>query len=188
MKKLMMVAVLMMSLAAVAQEGYVARKTILEVEVSVAGGSASVGDAGNFLVTGYIYPAGTLSHSSGINEDGTAEFPDEVIGRWICQGWFSPVRVTADGVPLGAVTTQSFELDLDSAGNDLFVTYGFEQAGLGTVTRTVTGGTGEFVGLDAVQEQTLFGLNASGQPNYSTKIVVESVINFKNHLTAQEAQ
>ena len=41
-----------------------------------------------FITQGYIYPAGTLTDSNGVNPDGSPEFPDKVIGEWSCQGYF----------------------------------------------------------------------------------------------------
>ena len=41
-----------------------------------------------FVTQGYIYPAGTLTDSNGVNPDGTPEFPDKVIGEWSCSGYF----------------------------------------------------------------------------------------------------
>ena len=44
-------------------------------------------------VQGYIYPEGTLTCDSqtgsrnGVLADGSAEFPDKVLGTWICRGW-----------------------------------------------------------------------------------------------------
>ena len=40
-----------------------------------------------FITEGYLYPAGTLNGTNGVNPDGTPEFPDKVIGRWNCRGW-----------------------------------------------------------------------------------------------------
>ena len=186
MKKMMIAALIMCSLAAFAQdEGFVARKTILTVDVAVAGQTGAQGEEGNFMVVGWLYPEGTLDEGGGVAEDGSPEFPDLVIGRWICQGWFTPAREAGDGSILGAVTTQSFEMDLETAGGDLIVTYGFELGTFTTSHRAIIGGTGIYRGLSAVQEQDILGLNASGQPNLRSTIVREAVINFKNHVEAQ---
>lgn len=42
----------------------------------------------SFVTQGYIYPAGTLNGSNGVNLDGSPEFPALVQGRWVCRGWF----------------------------------------------------------------------------------------------------
>jgi len=39
-----------------------------------------------FITEGYIYPAGTLTGPNGANPDGSPEFPNRVIGRWVCRG------------------------------------------------------------------------------------------------------
>ena len=41
-----------------------------------------------FVTQGYIYPAGTLSESDGVNPDGSPQYPDKVIGEWSCRGYF----------------------------------------------------------------------------------------------------
>src|SRR5919106_2531424 len=41
-----------------------------------------------FITKGYIYEDGTLSGNNGVLPDGSPEFPDKVIGEWICRGWF----------------------------------------------------------------------------------------------------
>ena len=44
---------------------------------------------GNAFVTGgYIYEHGTLNGGNGVLPGGSPEFPDKVIGSWICRGWF----------------------------------------------------------------------------------------------------
>jgi hypothetical protein len=50
-----------------------------------------------FVTQGYIYPAGTLTDSNGVNPDGSPEFPDKVLGEWSCSGFF---------IAEGAHTTQ----------------------------------------------------------------------------------
>ena len=43
-----------------------------------------------FVTTGFIYPAGTLAThgaSSGIKANGDPEFPELVMGTWVCRGW-----------------------------------------------------------------------------------------------------
>ena len=42
----------------------------------------------SFVTEGYIYPHGTLNGTNGVLENGAAEFPDKVIGKWTCRGWF----------------------------------------------------------------------------------------------------
>ncbi|MBK8025019.1 MAG: hypothetical protein IPK19_27320 [Chloroflexi bacterium] len=40
-----------------------------------------------FVTQGYLYPEGTLNGSNGVNEDGSPEFPDQVIGQGNCYGY-----------------------------------------------------------------------------------------------------
>lgn len=40
-----------------------------------------------FITEGYLYPVGTLNGSNGVNPDGSPEFPNKVIGHWVCRGW-----------------------------------------------------------------------------------------------------
>jgi hypothetical protein len=51
-------------------------------------GDGMPGYGTSFITHGYIYPAGTLSESNGVNADGSPEFPDQVLGEWVCRGWF----------------------------------------------------------------------------------------------------
>jgi hypothetical protein len=41
-----------------------------------------------FVTEGYISPLNTLNGSNGVNPDGSPEFPDKVIGKWTCRGWY----------------------------------------------------------------------------------------------------
>jgi hypothetical protein len=44
-------------------------------------------DGSSFITRGYIYEAGTLQESNGVNADGSPEYPEKVVGEWICQGY-----------------------------------------------------------------------------------------------------
>ena len=111
--------------------------------------------AGNGFVTqGYLYPEGTLDGTDGVNDDGTPEYPDEVIGTWTCYGYF-----IADGAQTTdeawVVTSQIFELD----GGQI-VTQGFElPPGAGDAIRSVTGGTGRYANARGESIQTTEGFN-----------------------------
>jgi hypothetical protein len=116
---------------------------------------------GNAFVTqGYIYPAGTLTDSNGVNPDGSPEFPDEVIGEWSCKGYF-----IADGAHTTegswVYTTQLFAFgdDADNGAETIVVT-GYESGIVGdTVTGAVTGGTGRFMTARGEADQTFLGMN-----------------------------
>jgi hypothetical protein len=116
---------------------------------------------GNAFVTqGYIYPAGTLTDSNGVNPDGTPEFPDKVIGEWSCSGYF-----IADGAHTTegswVYTTQLFAFgdDADNGAETIVVT-GYESGVPGdTVTGAITGGTGRYVTARGEADQTFLGMN-----------------------------
>ena len=100
-----------------------------------------------FVTQGYLYPAGTLNGSNGVLADGTPEFPDKVIGEWICYGYMigeAGHATTGEWV----VSTQIYKFTGDHA-NATVVTNGFELADLNTpARRAVTGGTGAFNGAE----------------------------------------
>ena len=161
-------------------DGFEVSKTLLEVEVAVNTTTASISDEGAFVIQGYIYPAGTLGFDTGINEDGTAEFPDQVIGLWTCSGWLLPIRETPSGALLGPTTTQIYELDPDTTGDNMIITTGFEGVSLGATTiRAIIGGTGEYSTLRGEQNQQVVGVNLTGSPNYAMQFVKRAIIAFK---------
>lgn len=107
-----------------------------------------------FVTQGYIYPVGTLNGSNGVLEDGSAEFPDKVIGEWTCFGY-----MIGDGAhsTTGAwvVSTQIYAFN-DSGAT--IVTTGFEIADLNqSMARAVTGGTGDYSAVRGEQVQELLG-------------------------------
>lgn len=114
-----------------------------------------------FVTQGYIYPAGTLNGSDGVNPDGSPEFPHAVLGEWTCFGYFVGEGAdTTEGA--WVVTTQVFEFDSDVAGGETIVTIGSETpAGAGAAVRAVTGGTGGYAGAAGVVTQVTLGHNAS---------------------------
>ena len=121
-------------------------------------GAPAYGNA--FLTQGYIYPAGTLSDSNGVNPDGTPEFPDLVIGEWSCRGYFiADGALTTEGS--WVFTTQLFAFGDDpDTGAETVVVTGYEGAEVGgLVTGAVTGGTGPFATARGEAEQELIGIN-----------------------------
>lgn len=117
---------------------------------------------GNAFVTqGYIYPVGTLDEANGVLEDGSPEFPSEVIGEWTCWGYFVGEGAdTTEGA--WVVTTQVFEFDAVATGQNTVITTGFETpAGAGPAIRAVTGGTGPWAGAGGDVVQVTLGHNAS---------------------------
>lgn len=112
----------------------------------------------SFITQGYLYPVGTLNETDGVNPDGSPEFPDKVIGTWICRGWIYGDIDNEDGSPT-AVTTQIFELN-EAYGNKTIITDGFEYMAPGTTfSRAIIGGTGDYRGVRGEQTQEILGIN-----------------------------
>jgi hypothetical protein len=113
-----------------------------------------------YVTEGYIYPAGTLTDSNGVLEDGSPEFPDKVIGTWIGRGWVTQDVATATTGPFLA----SQHLYTFGTGEDAFtfVSNGEELIDPGVaITRPVTGGSGPLSSAGGQIHQTLLGFNAS---------------------------
>lgn len=119
----------------------------------------------SFLTAGYIYPEGTLDGTNGVNPDGSPEFPDQVIGEWLCRGYFiGDGAHTTEGSWVYTTQLFSFGADAESGAETVVVT-GYEGAEVGvTVTGAVTGGTGEYVTAHGEAEQELLGFNNPDLP------------------------
>ncbi|MEM7114958.1 MAG: hypothetical protein AAF614_21150 [Chloroflexota bacterium] len=127
-------------------------------------------DGSSFITRGYLYPSGTLNDSNGVNPDGSPEFPDLVIGEWICQGYMiNDAGHATSGV--WVFSTQFFQVG-DEPGAQTITTTGYELADVGqAISRAITGGTGEYNDARGESEQTLLGLNASEGVNLRIKIM-----------------
>jgi hypothetical protein len=112
-----------------------------------------------FVTQGYVYPAGTLDGSNGVNADGSAEFPDLVIGEWICYGYMINDAAHATS---GAwvVSTQIINLEREHGAQSI-VTTGYEFADDSPAVRAVAGGTGAYAEVRGEAVQVFTGLNAS---------------------------
>lgn len=112
-----------------------------------------------FVTRGYIYPDGTLDGSNGVNADGSPEFPEQVIGEWLCFGYMIGEAAHAKS---GAwvISTQVFNFGEDY-GNQTIVTQGYELADPTPVYRAITGGTGDYAEVSGQAMQVFQGLNAS---------------------------
>lgn len=136
-----------------------------------------------FVVQGVIYPQGTLDPQCqadasegaycGLLPDGSPEFPDKVIGRWYCRGWFvgegGPDNVGGIFTPSGpfVVTTQIYDLDINTPGAKMLISEGPELIDLNLpLQRAVTGGTGPFKLALGQVTQTAIGANATGLFNF----------------------
>jgi hypothetical protein len=135
------------------------------------------------VVQGVIYRPGTLDPNCqanpgegaycGLLPDGSPEFPDQVIGRWYCRGWFvgegGPGSVGGIFTPTGpfVVTTQIYDLDLNQRGAKMLISNGPELIDLNIpFQRAVTGGTGPFNLARGQVTQTAIGANATGLFNF----------------------
>lgn len=115
-------------------------------------------ERGSFFVTeGRIFPAGT------IQGDGATFDPSQRghIGVWFCRGTHLVAAHEIPAAPLWVDTAQLFVLGRQ--GKEQLTTEGIE--GNGTVTRIVTGGTGNYAGWTGEQRQTFLGFNATGGVN-----------------------
>ncbi len=108
----------------------------------------------SFVTEGYLYPAGTLSETNGVLPSGEPEFPDLVIGKWTCRGYFVGDGAHTTTGPW-VVTTQIYELD-----GEIITTEGSELSDFGVAgKRAITGGTGPFSRARGEMSQTLIGFN-----------------------------
>ena len=126
----------------------------------------------SFVTQGYLYPKGTLDGTNGVNPDGTPEFPEQVIGSWLCYGTFIGDGAHAtSGAWVATTQIYSFGDDLDG---QTVVTDGYELADVGVpIKRAITGGTGEYANARGEGEQVFLGLNASEGVNLSFALSVK---------------
>ena len=106
-----------------------------------------------FVVSGYLYPGDTFEtygDLSGVLPDGSPEFPELVIGTWICRGW----HLQDGDAPTGPVvaTTQIFDFESGQAGGQTVITDGIELADFGVpFRRAITGGSGRLTRVNHPQ-------------------------------------
>lgn len=127
-----------------------------------------------FITQGYIYPAGTLTDSNGVNPDGSPEFPDEVIGEWSCTGYFIGEGAHAtEGA--WVFTTQLFAFgDNPDNGDETIVVTGYEGVEVGSiVTGAITGGTGGYATAVGGADQELLGINNPDLPTMGINKAVQ---------------
>ena len=130
-----------------------------------------------FITQGYIYPAGTLTDSNGVNPDGTPQFPDQVIGEWSCSGYFIGEGAHAtEGAWVYTTQLFAFGDDADTGAETIVVT-GYEGAEVGaTVTGAITGGTGTYATAVGEADQELLGINNPDLPTMGINKTVELTI------------
>jgi hypothetical protein len=116
------------------------------------------GYANEFVTEGYLYEPGTLDGSNGVNEDGSPEFPEKVVGRWVCRGWHVGEGGKTQTGPW-VVTHQLFDFG-DKPGAVSLMTDGFELVDINEpIQRAVIGGTGPFVKARGESTQVMTGFN-----------------------------
>ncbi len=101
-----------------------------------------------FIVTGKIYPGGTIAGNPSTAPGGS-------IGEWTCRGWFT-------GTGTAVFSTQDFFLPDDTTS---LATEGIEHDGLGLAhldTRVITGGTGKYDGQRGQHTEERLGTNGTG--------------------------
>lgn len=119
-----------------------------------------------FITVGYLYPKGTLNGRNGVLKDGAPEFPDKVLGTWVCRGWFFGEGGSATKGPW-VIATQTYNFG-KKYGETTLISEGFELANLGVpVKRAITGGTGPYSQARGEASQTFLGFNATAGVNLS---------------------
>ncbi len=106
-------------------------------------GNSVPGDGNEFKTEGYLYEHGTLTgNGDGVNGDGSLQYPEKVIGRWICWGYHVG---NGGATKTGAwvITHQLFDFG-ERFGRRSIVTAGLELVDLNaSIQRAITGGTGQ---------------------------------------------
>lgn len=129
----------------------------------------------SFVTKGYIFPAGTLDGSNGFVEDENGElqleFPELVIGEWVCRGWFIGDGAHTETGPW-VITTQVYNFS-DEYGDVTLVTDGYEVSDLNEeILRAITGGTGPYRNARGDGTQELLGFNATEGVNLTFDLEV----------------
>lgn len=119
-----------------------------------------------FITQGYVYPAGTLDGGvEGTLADGSPAFPNKVIGIWTCDGY-----LVGNGMRTETGTIVITRQIIQFADGDLLISQGPELADVDvSVTRAVTGGTGDYADAPAEIRQTLLGMT----DGYGVRLQVE---------------
>jgi hypothetical protein len=126
-----------------------------------------------FVTSGYLYEYGTLNGSNGVQPDGSPQFPDKVVGYWICRGWFIGEGAhTQSGAMV--VTTQYFQIG-DGPGGETIITDGVEIADLNQIVyRAITGGTGPYSNARGQGSQELLAFNQTEGVNLRVELAVKT--------------
>jgi hypothetical protein len=131
-----------------------------------------------FITEGYIYPHGTIQCDdeggcTGTNSDGSAQFPDKVIGRWTCRGWFVGNGMLTETGPI-VITTQLYDFG-EMPGDKTIISEGYELVDFNVaVKRAITGGTGKYLFARGEAKQALLGFNESMGVSLRFKLKVKN--------------
>lgn len=111
-----------------------------------------------FVTQGYIYPAGTLTCDdegcNGVQEDGSPEFPDQVIGEWTCFGFHVGDGAHTETGPW-VISTQYYSFG-EEPGAESIATTGYEWVDRNVpFLRAIIGGSGAYRYARGEQEQEL---------------------------------
>lgn len=134
-------------------------------------------DGSAFITRGYLYAPGTLNCTAegcnGVNADGSPEFPERLIGEWICSGYM----INDAGHATGGVwvfSTQFFQFG-NTPGAETLVSQGYELADVGVaISRAITGGTGRYRDARGEGQQTMLGLNVTEGVSLRVKLDVRT--------------
>ncbi len=145
---------------------------VFDKDVTFEDGLPANGSA--FITRGYIYQAGTLNgDGDGVNEDGSPQYPDKLIGEWICSGYMINEAGHAKG-GVWVFSTQFFQFGI-TPGAETIVSHGYELADVGVaISRAITGGTGQYQDARGEGQQTMLGLNATDGVNLRVKLDVHT--------------
>jgi hypothetical protein len=131
-------------------------------------------DGSAFITRGYLYEPGTLNgDGDGVNEDGSPQYPEQLIGEWICSGYMINDAGHAKG-GVWVFSTQFFQFGT-TPGAETIVSQGYELADVGiAISRAITGGTGQYQDARGQGQQTMLGLNATDGVNLRVKLDVRT--------------
>ncbi len=132
------------------------------------------GDGNEFKTEGYIYAPGTLGgDGDGVNADGSAQYPDKVIGRWYCWGFHVGNGGATETGPV-VITNQLYDFG-DKVGRRTITSAGLELIDIGVpIKRAITGGTGRYNEARGEAVQRLIGFNGQKGVNLRVKLKIRS--------------
>ena len=126
-----------------------------------------------FIVSGKLFPAGTLPPGTATNDPTLPVHGVAPIGNWTCRGQnslpFPPIIAPAYNSTPFAFNTQYFILN---DGRALTIE-GYALADGSGERLSVTGGIGSFSGASGDVEEGPFGTNVTGCPNFRAKFTFQ---------------